>query len=1183
MIYAFGDYTLDTQLYELRRAGELIHLGPQVFNVLAYLVQHCRRVVPKQELFERLWSAQFVSDDALERCIRVVRRAIGDRQHVPQLIKTIRGRGYRFIAPVEVWRHDAPDDEGQAGHSTPRLPVAQAVDGAEIALQPVPLQLRAEASSTTPRAPEGEHKQVTVLCCALADATALAMRLGPEAMHHLMQALFALAQEVVQRYEGTIAHFVGDGFQALFGAAVAHEDHAQRAVLAAVELRQHLDERLSVSGQSPGKAPAVCMGLHTGFVVVGRLGDDPQRIYTAVGDTTSLASRLQHQAAPGTLLMSETTWRLVQDEVHVEPRAAIAVEDVSTPVPVYAFRGIARRRSGVPWRGERALSRFVGREREMAILHERLAHVEGGRGQVVGIAGDPGIGKSRLLYEFRRSLAGKPVTYWEGHCLSYGSTTPYLPVFDLFRQLCGITDAEPPQAVPAKIRQHLQEAGLDPEEAAPYLLHLLGLTAGTERLTTLSSQVHKVRTFAILRQLSLQSSQRRPLITAVENLHWIDATSEEYLTSLVESLAGAPILLLATYRPRYRPPWLEKSYATQLALPGLTSRDSLVVVQSVPQTTLLSDALLREIVETAAGNPFFLEELTRAVVEHDDRHPTLVVPDTIQAVLAARIDQLPPEEKHLLQTAAVIGKDVAFRLLHAVTEWPEGKLHQALASLQAAEFLYETRLAPDLSYTFTHALTQEVAYSSLLQEQRRALHARIVEAAEHLYPDHLIEQVEQLAHHAFRGEVWDKALVYLQQAGAKAAVHSAYREAVACFEHALVALRHLPESRDTRELAIDLRFDLRNMLFPRGEHERIFQYLRDAENLAKGLGDQRRLGRVFSYMTRHYLHTADYDQTITSGERALAIAVTCGDFGLQVATNFFLGQAYYFLGDYHHTVDCLGRNVTSLEGKWRHERFGLQGPASVLSRTWLVASLAELGVFAKGIAYGEEEGRIAESVDDPYSLVHARFSLGLLYLRKGDFHQAIPVLEHGLGLCRAKNISAWISPVASTLGYAYALSGCVAEAVSILEEALEQAAAIRQLFHYSLWVAYLGETYLLAGRRDDAVQVAGRALDLSRERKERGHQVWALRLLGEIAAQRESPEVEAAEAHYRQALAMTEELGMRPLQAHCHFGLGMLYGKIGRLEQAPAELSSAIELYCAMEMTFWRRQAEIALTQVEGR
>ena len=553
MIYVFGAYTFDTQLYELHRAGERIPLGPQVFNVLAYLVQHRQRVLSKQELFERLWPGQFVGDDALERCIRAARRALGDTRQAPQLIQTIRGRGYRFMAPVEVRRPEVPGDEGPAMSPTSSLPASQAVDGADIGRPSVLLQVVADTRRPTVSAPEGEHKPVTVLCCELAEAKALGIRLGPDAMHHLMQTLFTLAHEVVQRYQGTIVEFGGDGFRALFGANVAQEDHARRAVLTAVELQQHLNERLSTAGLPLGQTPAVGIGLHTGVVVVGRLGADPQRVYTATGETLALASRLQHLASPGMILMSGSTWQLLQDEVQVEPRGAIAVEDRSTPIPVYAFCRMTRWRSGVSGRAERARSPFVGRGREIAILQERLAQVQDGRGQVVGIAGEPGIGKSRLLEEFRRSLVGRPVTYCEGHCLSYGSTTPYLAVLDLLRQLCGITDADSPPVVTAQVRQQLQEVGLDPEEAAPYLLHLLGIAAGTERVSALSPEEHKARTFACLRQFSLQHSRRQPLIMAVENLHWIDATSEDYLTSVVERLAGAPVLLLATYRPGYHP------------------------------------------------------------------------------------------------------------------------------------------------------------------------------------------------------------------------------------------------------------------------------------------------------------------------------------------------------------------------------------------------------------------------------------------------------------------------------------------------------------------------------------------------------------------------------------------------------------------------------------------------------
>jgi tetratricopeptide (TPR) repeat protein len=860
----------------------------------------------------------------------------------------------------------------------------------------------------------------------------------------------------------------------------------------------------------------------------------------------------------------------VQDEVQAEASGTLDVAAQAAPIPVYIVHRLVRRRSGVPRGDGRALSRFVGRERELALLHERLAHAEGGKGQVVGIAGESGIGKSRLLYEFAQCLHGQPVMYREGHCLAYASTMPYLFMRNLLRQLCGLGEADDPKSIAASVDRYLRQIGMVPEDEAPLLLRLLDVPVQATTLAPLSPEAHKARTFALLHQVILCESRRQPLILAVENLHWIDATSEEWLTTLVERLAGMAILLLATYRPGYRPPWLDKSYATQLGLPRLTPHESLLVVQAVAQTTLLPDDLTQGIISKAAGNPFFLEELTRSVKEEGRYHRALIIPDTIQAVLAARIDRLPPAEKRLLQTAAVIGKDVPLSLLQTIADLPQEASCRGLMHLQASEFLYETKLFPEPEYTFMHVLTHEVAYESLLQERRRALHARVVLALETLNHDRLAEHAERLADHAFRGEMWDKAVVYFQQAGVKAAARSAYREAAMCFEQALLALRHLPGNLDMYEQAIDLRFDLRNVLFPLGEHERILRYLRQAESLAKAHGDQRRLGRVFSYMTRHFLHTADYDHAIASGERALAIAVALGDFGLQIATNFFLGQAYYFLGDYHQAVDRLGRNVASLKGELSAERFGLPGLASVLSRTWL-------GAFSEGIAYGEEEVKIAESVDDPYNLVHASYSLGLLYLRKGDFQRAISILERGVGLCRAKNISQWFSPVASALGYAYALAGRVAGAVSLLQEALEQAATLRQRFHSALWVAYLGESYLLAGRRDDAAQLAGRALALCCERKERGHQAWALRLLGEIHVHQQPPEVEQAEDTYQQAMTLAEELSMRPLQAHCHLGLGMLCARLGRWEQARAELSAAIELYHAMDMTFWPDRAEVAL------
>jgi tetratricopeptide (TPR) repeat protein len=555
------------------------------------------------------------------------------------------------------------------------------------------------------------------------------------------------------------------------------------------------------------------------------------------------------------------------------------------------------------------------------------------------------------------------------------------------------------------------------------------------------------------------------------------------------------------------------------------------------------------------------------------------VPATVQAVLAARMDRLPAEDKILLQTAAVIGKDVPFPLLQAIAELPEGALRGALTHLQAAEFLYEASLFPELEYTFKHALTQEVAYGSLLQERRRTIHARIVEAIERLSPDRMDEQVERLAYHALRGEVWGKALGYFHQAGAKAAARSAHREAVGCFEQALVALDHLPEHQDTCEQAIDLRFSLRNALLPLGEHRQAFEHLRAAQTLAEALHDERRLGRSFAYLAEYYRMTGDSTRAVDSGERALAVATDLGDFPLQVLANIFLGTAYHALGDYRRAVDCFRRNVASLTGELIRERFGMTGLPAVMSRTWSVSCLADLGAYDEGTARGEEAIRLAEAVDHPFSLTQAYFALGSLHLRKGDLHQAIPVLERGLGLCQVTNILTWFPTVAATLGYAYTLAGRIAEALPLLQQAAAQDTSRGLSAGHARRVAYLSEAYLLTGHMDEATSLARSALAFARDLKARGNEAYALRLLGEIHALQYPLEVEAAEAAYRQALTLAEELGMRPLLAHCHLGLGTLYTKVGQRAQARAALSTAIELFQAMAMTFWLPRAEAMLAQ----
>jgi tetratricopeptide (TPR) repeat protein len=438
------------------------------------------------------------------------------------------------------------------------------------------------------------------------------------------------------------------------------------------------------------------------------------------------------------------------------------------------------------------------------------------------------------------------------------------------------------------------------------------------------------------------------------------------------------------------------------------------------------------------------------------------------------------------------------------------------------------------------------------------------------------DQVERLAHHALRGELWEKAVTYCWQAGRKMVARSAHREAVASFEQALSALQHCPESRPSHEQAIDLRFDLRNALLPLGEQQRILSYLRDAESLAVALNDQRRLGRVFSFLTHYFNLTEDLDRALETGQRALVISETLGDFALQVEAHFHLGRLYYVLGDYGRASTVIRKNVEALQGALQHERFGLPGLASALSCDWLVRSLAELGAFAEGMTYGDEAVHIAEAADHSFTLIAMYHSVGLLCLRKGEIPKALAFLERALALVQSRNVPYLFGMTASCLGSAYALAGQVGLALPLLEQVMQRFASGVNW----MWGAELSETYLLAGQRDEILRLVGRALERSPNLKERGHQAWLLRLLGEITARRDPPEAEQAQRYYQQALTLAEVLGMRPLQAHCHLGLGTLYTQTGQRKQACAALTAAIDLYRAMDMTFWLPRAEAALAQV---
>jgi class 3 adenylate cyclase len=601
----------------------------------------------------------------------------------------------------------------------------------------------AERILTSRAALEGEHKQVTVLFCDIANSTRLAEQVGPEPMHDLLNSFFDVALREIHQYEGTVNQFLGDGFMALFGAPIAHEDHAQRAALAALGLHRALAGDGDHAPALP-KSIALRMGLHTGPVVVGAIGDDLRMDYTAVGDTTNLAARLQQSANPGTILVSDATRNQLGGDIEVEALPPIMIKGKPEPMAVYRLLGVNPRAATVEAQQERALTPFIGREHELAALGNVVAQVEEGRGQVVGIVGDPGVGKSRLLFEFRQELAGRSVTVREGRCLSYATAVPYHPILELLRADCEISEADDAATVADRVRRRVEAVGLDPAETALYLLHLLGVEPASAEVGALTPEALQGRCFEALQQMILKDSVTRPLILIVEDLHWIDSTSEEYLAKLVESAAGAQLLLLTTYRPGYRSPWLEKSYFTQIALPSLSPELSEALLRGLPGPPL-PDSLIAEIKARGEGNAFLLEELGEAARQRG-WSPGDPLPEAIESMLMAWIDRLPDDQKRVLQTASVLGREFPLRVLDALWDGPGGVASHVL-ELKRYELLHERAGSEHPTYVFRHGLTREVAYRSLLTPARRLLHAAAAGAIQRVYADQIDEMREAVARH----------------------------------------------------------------------------------------------------------------------------------------------------------------------------------------------------------------------------------------------------------------------------------------------------------------------------------------------------------------------------------------------------------------------------------------------------
>jgi class 3 adenylate cyclase/tetratricopeptide (TPR) repeat protein len=1047
----------------------------------------------------------------------------------------------------------------------------------------------AEKILTSKAALEGERKQVTVLFADLKGSMELLADRDPEEARRILDPVLERMMEAVHRYEGTVNQVLGDGIMALFGAPLAHEDHAVRGCYAALRMQDALKHYAGEVHRTEGVPIQIRVGLNSGEVVVRSIGSDLRMDYTAVGQTTHLAARMEQLAMPGSILITPETLALAEGYVVVKSLGPRPIRGLHAAVEVYEIVGAATVRSRFQAAASRGLTRFVGREADLHQLHQALGQARAGRGQVVAVVGEPGIGKSRLYWEFTRSHRTQGWLTIEAGSVSYGKATNYLPVVELLRAYFQIEAGDGVRKITEKVTGKLLSLDRSLEAVIPPLLWLLDVPIDDESWARLDAGQRRRQTLDGVKRLLLRESQAQPLIVVFEDLHWIDAETQALLDSLVESLPTARMLLLVNYRPEYQHAWSSKTYYRLLRIDPLPQVSS----EELLEALLGADASLRPLkdllIARTEGNPFFLEESVRTLVETkilagergayrltkmpDLFDRTLQIPATARALLAARIDRLSPEDKRLLQAASVIGTDVPFDLLQAIMDEDETELRGGLARLQAAEFLYETRLFPELEYTFKHALTHEVTYGSLLHERRRALHARIVGAIERLYPDRLTEQTERLAHHAVRGELKEKAVTYLHQAGAKAFARSAHREAAGYFEQALTIVSSLPAMGDMLDRAIDLRVDLRGALFPLGEIERGLAYLREAERLARELDDPRRLGWISAYMSNQLWMTRASTEGLALGERALAIAERVADRQLQLVATYYVGCDCMTRGDYRRTEELFRRVATWVEDNVL-ERCGMTGFPAGICRAYVAWSLAERGEFAQAIAVGQEGVGIAERIDHPFTLTWSCWGLANSHLIRGELNHALALLERGLGIARDWNLRVWSPFLPWGLGRAYVLSGRVMEGLALIEESLRARDSLGIQTWHPLVLVHLGEAYLRADRLADACTSAQRAVTLACERAERGHEAYALRLLGEITALSSPGDVETAAAHYRNASTLATELGMRPLVAHCHLGLGRLYRLTGAGVKGQEHLTTATTMYRVMDMPFWLEQAE---------
>jgi class 3 adenylate cyclase/tetratricopeptide (TPR) repeat protein len=998
--------------------------------------------------------------------------------------------------------------------------------------------------------PRGELRQVTVLFCDLVNSTGLGERVGAEALHELLRRFLNTGIAEVRRYDGTVPQFTGDGFMALFGAPVAQEDHVRRALLAALAIRRAVAGNADALTSDQTTAP-IRIGINTGVVVFGSVADKLRMDFTAVGDTANVAARLQEAAEPGSIVISEATLRLARGYARTEPIGALRLKGKSAPVSAFRLVEVSSRWGEfdeIPTFGSRL---FVGRDRELAALDQLQRRAERGAGQAIGILGEPGIGKSRLIAEFHRTLAERGVNWIEGRCVSFGTAIPYLLVLDVLRSACRIVDSDTPAAIAEKLRAGLRRGGLDPDADSPLLLDLLGIGGAAPPAEPGIPEVIKARAFNILRQLAINASQRELLVLAVEDLHWIDTVSEEFLGFLSEVLPGAGILLLASYRPGYRPPWIDKTYATQIPLQPLSPEDSRRVLRSVLNRQRLPARLTETILAKAEGNPFFLEQLALHAGEDHGVGAGQSLPETIRDVVMARIDRLPEQTKRLLQIAAVIGREFSLRLLGELWQSrspPEPHLH----SLLQLEFLYERVESGEMTYVFRHALTQDAAYAGLLARDRRHTHAAVGKALEKLYAGRTDEVAELLALHYGQSEEADKAVDYAILAAEKAQRRWANAEALGYFEDALTRLDAIPSTTANQLRRTDAVIKQAEVKFALGHQAEHIEALRNIRAVVEESGDPRRRATWHYWMG--FLHSLTGDPpavAIDHCRQAQAVASAAGFDDLDGFIASALAQAYVVAGEPRAAVDVGERAVAIFEARgnlwWSGRTLGHLANAAVILGEWN----GSLKYCRRVLEYGNR-------LKDLRLKAIGWYRMGCAHIVQGDIEAGLRCCDEALAL---EATPYDVGMANAYRGYGEIKAGLVEMGIARLEAAVAWFDNSRQRYSQLRVAVWLAEGYLRQGDREKAAPLIDDMLNTSRANGYR-YLVGLASWLKGVSSAAEAPA--AAVDHVGEAMRILDAIGARNDLAEAMVTRAALWQLSGEIAKARQMLDAARAVFRAL-------------------